>query len=168
MNIRKFALLGLFIALVAVSTMIIRVHIPQTNGYMNLGDSMVLLSASFFGPVGGFIAGGIGSALADILGGYPQWAALTLIIKGSEALIVAWMVILLHIRNDRVSLSLVGSFILAAVWMVLGYFLAETFMYDQKAALAEVPANILQAFGSVVLASILYPIFNKIFKSRPI
>ena len=81
MNLRDFALLGLFTALVAVSTMIIRVPIPQTNGYMNLGDSMVLLTAIFFGPVGGFIAGGIGSALADILGGYPQWAIWTLIIK---------------------------------------------------------------------------------------
>ncbi len=89
MNMREFALLGLFIALVAVSTMIVRVPIPQTTGYMNLGDSMVLLSASFFGPVGGFIAGGIGSALADILGGYPQWALWTLIIKGIEALLVA-------------------------------------------------------------------------------
>ncbi|MDX9762690.1 MAG: ECF transporter S component, partial [Desulfomonilia bacterium] len=65
MKIRDFALLALFIALVAVSTMIIRIPVPQTNGYMNLGDSMVLLAALFFGPVGGFIAGGIGSALAD-------------------------------------------------------------------------------------------------------
>jgi len=32
MKIRDFALLALFIALVAVSTMIIRIPVPQTNG----------------------------------------------------------------------------------------------------------------------------------------
>ncbi|MBN2297428.1 MAG: ECF transporter S component [Deltaproteobacteria bacterium] len=166
MNLRDFALLGLFTALVAVSTMIIRVPIPQTNGYMNLGDSMVLLTAIFFGPVGGFIAGGIGSALADILGGYPQWAIWTLIIKGTEAVIVAGLIIFLRIRKEKISFLLVACFIAATSWMVLGYFLAETIMYDQKAAMAEVPANILQASGSVILASLLFPIFNKIIHTR--
>ncbi len=166
MKMKEFALLGLFIALVAVSTMIIRVPIPQTNGYMNLGDSMVLLSASFFGPVGGFIAGGIGSALADILGGYPQWALWTLIIKGVEAIVVAWLIILIRVQKKTVSVKLVLCFAAATAWMVLGYFLAETIMYDQKAALAELPANILQAFGSVVLASLLFPIFSRIITTQ--
>lgn len=162
MKIRDFAILALFIALVAVSTMIIRVPIPQTNGYMNLGDSMVLLSALFFGPVGGFIAGGIGSALADILGGYPQWALWTLFIKGIEALIIVGAVSALRIRKDRISVKLVIGFVVATAWMVLGYFIAENIMYDQKAALAEVPANILQALGSVVLATLLLPVFHRI------
>jgi len=165
MNIRDFALLALFIALVAVSTMIIRVPIPQTNGYMNLGDSMVLLSALFFGPVGGFIAGGIGSALADILGGYPQWALWTLFIKGIEALIIIAAVSILRAPKDRVGFKLVIGFIIATSWMVLGYFIAENIMYDQKAALAEIPANVLQALGSVVLATLLLPVFHRIISA---
>jgi len=163
---KKFAQLGLFIALVAVCTMIVRYPIPQTNGYVNLGDSMVLLSASFFGPVGGFIAGGIGSALADILGGFPQWAMWTLIIKGIEALLVAGLIIILRVQKKRISLPLILCFIVATAWMVLGYFIAETIMYDEKAALAEVPFNILQAFGSVVLATLMYPVFNKIISTK--
>ena len=166
MNMKKFAQLGLFIALVAVCTMIVRYPIPQTNGYVNLGDSMVLLSASFFGPVGGFIAGGIGSALADILGGFPQWAMWTLIIKGIEALLVAGLIIILRVQKKRISLPLILCFIIATAWMVLGYFIAETIMYDEKAALAEVPFNILQAFGSVVLATLMYPVFNKIISTK--
>lgn len=165
MKIRDFALLAIFIALVAVSTMIIRVPIPQTNGYMNLGDSMVLMAALFFGPVGGFIAGGIGSALADILGGYPQWALWTLFIKGIEALIIVAAVNILRTQKDRISAKLVIGFILATAWMVLGYFIAENIMYDQKAALAEVPANILQALGSVILATLLLPIFHRIISA---
>jgi uncharacterized membrane protein len=165
MKIRDFALLALFIALVAVATMIVRVPIPQTSGYLNLGDSMVLLSAIFFGPVGGLIAGGIGSSLADILGGYPQWALWDPGHQGIEALIAVYMVILLKCPKDRVSAKLVACFITATAWMVLGYFIAENIMYDQKAALAEVPMNILQAAGSVVLASLLLPLFNRIIST---
>ncbi|HQI82731.1 MAG TPA: ECF transporter S component, partial [Deltaproteobacteria bacterium] len=61
MQVRQLALLALFMALVAVATLIVRIPIPQTTGYMNLGDSMVLLSGVFFGPAMGFMAGGIGS-----------------------------------------------------------------------------------------------------------
>ncbi len=165
MKIREFALLALFIALVAVSTMIIRIPVPQTNGYMNLGDSMVLLAALFFGPVGGFIAGGIGSALADILGGYPQWALWTLIIKGIEALIVSVMAGALRLKRGRINVLQITSFTLATAWMVFGYFIAETIMYDQKVALVEVPANIIQALGSVVLATLLLPLFQKIIST---
>jgi len=164
-TIRTFSLLGLFIALVAVATMIIRVPIPQTAGYMNLGDSMVLLSGVFFGPALGFIAGGVGSALADILGGYPQWAPWTLIIKGVEATIVGALVLLLTIQKHKLSLSAVVCFVLATSWMVLGYYVAETIMYEQKAALAELPANIMQAFGSVVLASFLLPLFHRVIRT---
>jgi uncharacterized membrane protein len=53
-------------------------------------------------------------------------------------------------------------FALATAWMVLGYFLAETIMYDLKAALAEVPFNLMQAAGSVVLAALLLPVFSRI------
>jgi uncharacterized membrane protein len=164
MNARDLALLALFIALIAVATMIIRIPIPQTNGYMNLGDSMVLLSGIFFSPGLGFIAGGIGSALADVLGGYPQWAGWTLAIKGLEAMIVGVAVRYLKIGATRVSPVIVLCFIVSTAWMVFGYYLAESFMYTQKAALVELPANILQASGSVVLAALLLPLFSRIIR----
>jgi len=168
MNIRDFALIALFIALVAVATMIIRVPIPQTNGYMNLGDSIVLLGGVFFGPVMGFMVGGLGSALADILGGYPQWALWTLIIKGVEASLAAILISILKLDRDNLKPIVIFGFIIcffvATVWMVAGYYIAETIMYDQKAALAELPANLLQAGGSIVLAIFMLPLFHKIIK----
>ncbi|MRR14693.1 ECF transporter S component, partial [archaeon] len=66
---------------------------------------------------------------------------------------------------DRVNVRLVASFIIATAWMVLGYFIAENIMYDQKAALVELPQNILQAAGSVVLASLLLPLFHRIIST---
>ncbi len=164
MKNRDFALLALFMALVCVATMIIKIPIPQTNGYMNLGDSMVLLSAMFFGPIGGFLAGGIGSALADVFGGYAQWAPWTLVIKGLEAAAAGALFPLMKAAKGKVSPGLVACYIVATAIMVSGYFIAGSIMYDQKAALAEIPANLIQAGGSIVLATLLYPVFYRIVK----
>jgi uncharacterized membrane protein len=168
MNVKQLALVALFMALVAVATMIVRIPIPQTNGYMNLGDSMVLLCGLFFGPSLGFMAGGIGSALADIFGGYYQWAPWTLFIKGIEAMLMGLSVKYLKINTERITLFIILCFIASTAWMVLGYYATEVFMYDQKAALAEVPANLLQAGGSVILATLLLPVFGRIIRTtRP-
>ncbi len=162
MNTKKLALMALFMSLVTVATMMVRIPIPLTKGYMNLGDSMVLLSAVIFGPAPGFIVGGIGSALADIFGGYPQWAPWTLVIKGMEAVLAAVFFTVLKTDRDKFSFRLAAVFVVATAWMVLGYFLAGWVMYDQKAAIAEIPFNLGQAGGSVVLASILYPVFSRV------
>ncbi|HPC46622.1 MAG TPA: ECF transporter S component [Deltaproteobacteria bacterium] len=167
MSARQLALVSLFMALVAVATMLVRVPIPQTSGYMNLGDSVVLLCGVFFGPGFGFMAGGIGSALADILGGYPQWAPWTLAIKGTEAMLVGLAVRLLKLDPSRTTPLMVLCFVVCTAWMVCGYYVTEVFMYDQKAALAELPANLVQAGGSVVLASLLVPVFSRIMPSQP-
>ncbi len=166
MNTREFALTALFIAAVCVATMVVRIPIPQTNGYMNLGDSMVLLAAVAFGPWQAFMVGGVGSALADLFGGYPQWAIWTLIIKGVEALLAGSLLRLFKASTQRISPAQVLVFILATAWMVLGYYTAETIMYDSKAALAELPANVVQASGSVVLATLLMPVMQRILSAR--
>jgi uncharacterized membrane protein len=164
MNVKQLAMVSMFMALVAVATMIVRVPIPQTTGYMNLGDSLVLLSGVFFGPSLGFLSGGAGSALADILGGYPQWAPWTLGIKGVEAMIMGFAAKRLGLETKRITTSMMTCFVVSCAWMVLGYYVTEVFMYDQKAALAEVPANLVQAAGSVALASLLLPVFSRIMQ----
>ena len=43
----------------------------------------------FWGPLPALVAGGLGSALADLLTGYAHWAPWTLVIKGIEGWIAA-------------------------------------------------------------------------------
>src|SRR5713226_5879130 len=139
MSVRTLTLLALLIALTTVATMIIQIPIPATQGYINVGDAMVFTSALLFGPLAGLLAGGIGSALADWLTGYQQFAPYTLVIKGLEGLVVgliAWVVV-----------SVFGG---GAV-MVGGYYVVEQFVMG-RAALAEVPGNIFQAVGGLVVA----------------
>ena len=79
---------SVMIALVCVMTMVVRIPTP-TKGYLNLGDCFVLLGGWLLGPLYGFLAGGIGSGLADLLSGYPVYVPGTFIIKGLMALAFA-------------------------------------------------------------------------------
>ena len=69
---KNLCLTALFTAIVCIATFIIQIPIPL--GYAHLGDCMILLSTHLLGAVGGMISGGIGSALADIISGFPIWA----------------------------------------------------------------------------------------------
>ena len=101
MSTKKLCAMGLLVALTCVATMIIQIPIPATQGYVNIGDSIVLISAIFFGPQVGFVAGGLGSGLADLLSGYPQWAIATFIIKGIEGLVAGMIAHKYSVQEQR-------------------------------------------------------------------
>ncbi|NBI05266.1 ECF transporter S component [Senegalia massiliensis] len=149
-KIQNLTILGLLIALVAVSTMMIKVPVVSTEGYVHLGDSMIFLSAIIFGKKKGAIAGGIGSAMADLLLGYTHWIIPTLIIKG----LMGYFVGLIsngesdNLINVRNSISL----IFGAIWMVFGYFIAGGIMKGSfLVAATSIPANSIQAFAGALI-----------------
>ncbi len=117
---------AVFIALVFAATLI-AVSTPVTNGYFNLGESMVYTAALLGGTLVGTIAGGIGSAMADLYLGYSHYAPGTLIIKGIEGFLAAWLYHKLS-RLSRESLvrislplsMLVGGFIAGAGAVLYG------------------------------------------------
>ncbi|MEM2051849.1 MAG: ECF transporter S component [Candidatus Caldarchaeum sp.] len=84
MKTSTIAMAVVFTALVTAATMVLSVYFPLTRGYFNLGETMVYLSALVGGPFVGAFAGGVGSALADILLGYTVFAPGTLVIKAAE------------------------------------------------------------------------------------
>lgn len=81
---------AMFAALVFAATLI-SVSTPITKGYFNLGESMVYTSAILGGPLIGGLAGGIGSAFADLYLGYSDYAPGTLIIKGIEGAVAGFI-----------------------------------------------------------------------------
>lgn len=118
---------ALLIALVCVSTMVIQIPIPL--GYMHLGNTCILLAGVLFGPVSGLLAGGIGSALADLLTGYTQWVLPTLIIKGIMGFAIGWIAWgkgkNAHMKSLRTFLGSLAGIII----MVLGYFIGGSILY---------------------------------------
>ena len=69
---RKLVYAALFAALTCVMTMIVKIPVPATGGYVNLGDCVVLLAGWVLGPMYGGAAAGLGSMLADLVSGYPS------------------------------------------------------------------------------------------------
>lgn len=63
-------------ALCCVSTVFFVVPLPA-SGYFNMGDVFVLLSGWLLGPLYGAAAAGLGTMLADVVGGYASYAPAT-------------------------------------------------------------------------------------------
>lgn len=155
--LRWFVVTALLIAMVTVATMVIHIPLPVTQGFVNIGDAVILLAATLLGWRSGLLAGGLGSALADLLLGYAIWAPWTLIIKGLEGAIAGLVFSRTRGTSKLLPVRLVGAMGLAVLWMVAGYLIAQTIVLGKVTiALTEVPFNLLQGFVSLILAAALY------------
>lgn len=156
MKHKESILAALGAALIFVTTMFIK--IPSAYGYFNLGDALIFLFASTLSPFAAFLCGGIGSAFADISGGYIQYALFSFFIKGIEGLLAAVLYQRLHVRPFF-------STMIAALWMLLGYFLCDWFLYQQVgAAAAGLLMNAAQGLVGALLATALHSRFMDIAK----
>lgn len=141
---------AVLIAMTTVMTMVIQIPTVGTEGYLNLGDMVVFIAAFVLGKKGGFIVGGFGSSLADLLTGYTHYVPITLIVKGLEGYIAGS---LLETKIGRQKPIIATS--IAGIFMAFGYFIPETFMYG-KAAVASIPGNIMQGLFGAVTSVLLY------------
>ncbi len=156
---QKIVMSALLAALVCVATMIIKIPSPL-NGYINLGDCVVLLSGWLLSPVYGFVAAGLGSALADLFSGYIIYAPATFVIKGIMALIACYGFKLLS-KNFAGTLSRILSGAAAEIVMASGYFVFEGFLYGFAPSIVNIPANIVQGVAGLILGVILIKVFEK-------
>ncbi len=132
-----YLILG-FVVLVTVATMIIPIPVPG-GGFFNFGDVMIVFIGLYAGRKAGAIAGGIGSAIADLLL-FPLFAPITLVVKGLEGYVCG----LAHRRSGlwQIVFPLAGS-----VLIVLGYFCGEWALpqLGKAVAIADLPVNLVQA-----------------------
>jgi hypothetical protein len=170
---RGLAMVGVLTAMTAAATALVHIPTPLPQGYFNLGDAVVLVTAALLGPRAGAFAGGLGSALADVLLGGYLFAPITLVAKGLEGFAAGALCgggalappggagtaqgggPLREGRAGRVT----GPLCAGAAVMVAGYFVAEATVlrlmdnaFGLSAAFAELPLNALQGALSVALA----------------
>ena len=157
---KYIALSAMFAALTCVTTMIIKIPTPL-KGYVNPGDSMVLNAGWRLPLAYGFLAAAIGSGLADIFLGYATYAFATFFIKGIMAIIAYSSFHVLNKRFNKTLSYLIGGAI-AEIFMVLGYFVFEGFLYSFESALINIPANSFQAVVGLILGYILVKALEKI------
>ncbi len=147
---RVLAVTAVMTAIVFVLTSMVRVPTPA-RGYIHLGDAGVFFSAFAFGPWIGAVAGGLGTFLADVAGGFPQWAVFSLLIHGLQGWVVGWT----GQRWQGVAGLLLPT-VLGGVIVVVGYFLAGILLSGVGAAVGELPMNIIQVAAGAVVGVPLY------------
>jgi len=138
---KEIAAIAVMGALTTVATMIFAFPIPATSGYFNFGDAIVMTTALIFGPVVGALAGGLGSGLADLLGGWYNWVIFTAVIKGAEGYVAGTLA---GDPETRTLNRTIMAWVVGALVMVAGYFIVQVFMYGFGAAMAEAPFNLVQ------------------------
>lgn len=157
-------LVAIFTALTTAVTMIINIPFPTSTGYLNFGDSLVMISGLLLGPMGGFFAGGVGSAMADVALGYLHFAPVTLVVKGIEGLLVG----LLATRSRELSIITpwdILGIILGALAMLAGYYSFEYVLFGAAVALEELLfVNWIQVTVGGIIASVVGPIVRKILR----
>lgn len=153
---QEMVLTALGMAIVFIATMMIKVP-NGLQGYVNLGDGFILLFSSFVRPPYAFLIGGLGSAFADIAGGYGYYFLFTLLIKGIEAFLVSKL-----ISSDSKKSMQYIAYSLGSILMITGYVIADTFVNQSLIlALASVPGNCIQAILGIGISVLGYPIVRK-------
>ena len=121
-GVRTIAITGIMIALVFVFTRV--PPIPIGIGYFNFSDVAIYFVAFAFGPWVGFVAGGIGAALADISLGWSQFAILTFFAHGLEGLVAGYLGYRLFPKAQRRSAEVLWRIVLALGWIPVALFIA--------------------------------------------
>ncbi|MCR8470839.1 MAG: ECF transporter S component [Candidatus Korarchaeota archaeon] len=121
-EIKLIALAAILAAVVFVFTIVVAISIPATGGFWNVGEAGVYLAAIIGGPIVGALAGGIGSALADLYLGYPIYAPGTLIIKAAEGFVAGFLYLTLVRGKESIKRKYA---LLISIVAILGVTLAS-------------------------------------------
>ncbi len=156
---KKLVVSALLTALVCVATMVIKIPSPL-KGYLNLGDCIVLMSGCLLPPAYGFLAAGLGSALADILSGYASYIPATFIIKGLMAVIAHFIFKYLRKKLPFIPSAIIAGFAAETI-MVAGYFLFEGILYGFAPSVVNIPGNIIQGIVGIIAFTALIKIFEQ-------
>lgn len=155
---KSVVMAALLAALTCIATMIIKIPSP-IKGYINLGDCVVLAAGWLLSPVLGFLAAGLGSALADILSGYVIYGPATFLIKGLMALVAFYGFWLLHNKCGNLASRIISG-IGAETVMIIGYFVFAGFLYGFGPAALNIPANAVQGVAGILIGIVLMRVWE--------
>lgn len=163
-TIYQIVFIGVMAAVVCVITLF---RFPVMGSKVHFANSMCLLSGLLFGPVGGGLAAGIGSALYDALfGGYNVIeCAITFVSKFLMAYICA-----LIARTTNEDRSTGPRVLIACVTGALSYvalYMLKTFVFQRfvygypgdvvwATMLSKLPASLINAVFAMAVTPVIY------------
>ncbi len=158
----RVALIAL-IAVVALITFFVRIPLPS-RGYLNIGDVAVVFAGLVLSSLvqkrgfwWGAAAGGLGSALADVIGGYLIFAPVTLVAKGLEGGCAA-------LAGRRQGLPHWAWLVIGGALMMAAYFVGEWLMPNigLQGAVSELVPNLIQAASGVIGGRLTFAAYQRL------
>jgi uncharacterized membrane protein len=166
-SIQKLTYTALFTALVAVLTYATKIPlpIPGQARYVHLGDAMIYIAAILGGGWTGAFAGGVGSALSDLMSGYPQWAIPMVVIKGIMGGFVGFLVShkkYVSARNNVVMFA-------GGVILTIGVYLTNVCVFGINAVvqLATMHFSFIQFIAGMLVANLVLLPMQKVQTRLP-
>ena len=140
---------AMFAAMVFGLTML---HVPiGAGGYIHVGDAVIYVTALLMGGPWAFISAAIGAACADLVSGFAVYAIPSAIIK---VLIAVPFVLASKKQQSLLSVRTALLTVISGIITILGYFVTDLIVY-RAGAVADLPANVIQAVGSAVVFIVL-------------
>ena len=156
---RQIVTAALGIALVFAFTSFVNVRLPiaANGGLIHLGNVPLFIIAILYGRRLGALAGGLGMALFDVVGGWLLWAPFTLVIVGLMGYSVGAIC-----ENRRSLAAYAVALTVACLIKVVGYYAAEGLIYGNwLAPMTSIPGNLVQ-IG--VASAVVLPVVGKLRK----
>jgi uncharacterized membrane protein len=117
-----------------------------------VSDVAVIFTAITFGPWVGLVAGGLGTATADLLGGFAPFAPVTFLAYAGEGLLAGYIAL----KRPQ---WLVPAWLAGVSWMVLAYLAGETLLFGWSVAVADLLINnISQAVAGALGVPLYYAV----------
>lgn len=159
---KKITVAALMMAIICVVTMFAKVPIVPF-GYANLGTAVILITVMFLGGEVAILSAGIGSMLADLLLGWPEWMISTLIIKTVMALVLlAFIVVKRKNKTKVLSVRVFTGVILVCLWQVAGYVVAGSIIYGSWASgIASGIGLLIEAGVNVIVFFVVATVLEK-------
>ena len=107
----KLVFTALMTCLVLLGTILFRIPIPMTQGYVHLGDAMIYIGVLLLGKKHGAVAAALGSSLGDVLGGFAFWAPWSFIIKFAMAFVAGSLIE----KRSKVFSMIAGGFVMKKI-----------------------------------------------------
>ena len=156
-HVKKTVQAAMLAALVFAATYAVKIPSP-TNGYVNLGDCFVLTSGWLLGPWYGAAAAGIGSALTDLLAGYPYYVPGTLVIKAADAFVAA----VIYRSMKKSFKGMLAGGIAGELVMVAGYFgFSSLILGKGLSAALSISGNLVQGAVGITLGILIMQVAKR-------
>lgn len=159
MKVKELTKLAMMVALTVTMSILFIIPIPATKGFVTLCEVGIYASALLFGPSGGLLVGALSGGLIDLISGYPEWAIFSIIIHGTQGLILGY--IYQRFPNKK---GLIFGFLLASLFMIVGYALATALLFGWPAGLASLPGNGMQNIFGIAVTVPLFQALQRVLR----